>query len=103
MFPVPRMATAIEVEWAEMLSDRAGCTVADFLARPTFFMNYPIETLRVELMDGSTASFKYAFALVNPDWKAIGVFTEHCGHHVFPWHEARVWRDEILDFDQRDA
>ena len=86
-----------------MLAARAGCSAVEFQEAPESFMNYPIETMRVDLMDGSSVTFKYAFALINPAWKAIAVFTEHCGHHVFPWHEARVWRDGVLDFEQQDA
>lgn len=42
-------------------------------------------------MDGSLVEFKYAFALVSEERKAIAVFTEHCGHHVYPYHEAKVY------------
>jgi hypothetical protein len=41
-------------------------------------------------MDGSSVEFKYAFALHWPEKRAIAVFTEHCGHHVFPDAEASV-------------
>jgi hypothetical protein len=41
-------------------------------------------------MDGSSVEFKYAFALCWPEKRAIAVFTEHCGHHVYPDAEASV-------------
>lgn len=63
-------------------------------------MTYPMGTTRVELMDGSVAEFKYAFALVSEERKAIAVFTEHCGHHIFPYHEAKVLQDGLLQFQQ---
>ena len=55
-------------------------------------MDYPIDGVRVELMDGSQVEFKYAFALVSEELKTIAVFTEHCGHHVYPYHEAKVYQ-----------
>ncbi len=42
-------------------------------------------------MDGSRVELNYAFALVSEARRAIGVFTEHCGHHLYPHHEARVF------------
>jgi hypothetical protein len=43
--------------------------------------------------DGSTASFFYAILIEAPDLNEVGVFTEHCGYHIFPLagtHVARV-------------
>lgn len=43
--------------------------------------------------DGSTAMFKYAILIEAPEFNEIGVFTEHCGYHIFPLggtHAARV-------------
>ncbi len=39
-------------------------------------------TLR--FLDGSTAHFLHAFALRNPEYDELAVFTEHCLHHIFP-------------------
>lgn len=33
--------------------------------------------------DGSHLCFKYAFLVKNEETEEIGVFTEHCGYHVF--------------------
>jgi len=66
-------------------------------------MSYPIETVRVELMDGSLVEFKYAFALISEELKAIAVFTEHCGHHVLPFHEAKVFQAGRLIYAQSEA
>jgi hypothetical protein len=52
-------------------------------------------------MDGSFAEFRYAFALVSEHRRAIAVFTEHCGHHLFPYHEARVVMDGKVTYEQR--
>lgn len=99
-FPVPRLARQIEQEWSSLLATRFGCTAEEFNVQPEKFMSYPNGTLRVELMDGSEVHLKYAFALISEKWKAIAVFSEHCGHHVFPYHEAKVYHDEQLLFQQ---
>ena len=91
-YPVNRISSELEREWSVDLAKRFGQDVESFLANPTRVMQYPIDTVRVELMDGSHVEFKYAFALVSEHLKAITVFTEHCGHHVYPFHEARVYR-----------
>lgn len=41
-------------------------------------------TLIVRFEDDSEARFRYAFAIRDDDLGEIGVFTEHCGYHVFP-------------------
>ena len=43
--------------------------------------------------DGSTASFRYAILIEAPALNEIGIFTEHCGYHIFPLggtHIARI-------------
>ena len=56
-------------------------------------IQFPDETVRVELMDESVVEFKHALFIVSEEKKAIAVFTEHCGHHVLPFHEAKVFVD----------
>ena len=99
-YPVPRLAKLIQSEWAAELSAHLRCSESEFVANPEGRMSYPIETLRVELMDGSNVEFKYAFALVSEERRAIAVFSEHCGHHIFPYHEAKVYRNGMLQFEQ---
>jgi hypothetical protein len=41
------------------------------------------EAVRLVLCDGSTLSFRYAFAVVDPERRLVGVFTEHCGYYSF--------------------
>ena len=101
MFPVPRVAAELEREWSEELAARLVCSVESFLADPTAAMAYPVETVRIELMDGSSVEFKYAFFIVSESRKAIAVFTEHCGHHVFPYHGARAYSEGVLRYAQR--
>ncbi|MBK8093904.1 MAG: hypothetical protein IPK32_18490 [Verrucomicrobiaceae bacterium] len=43
--------------------------------------------------DGSKASFYYAILIEAPELNEVGVFTEHCGYHIFPLggtHVARI-------------
>jgi len=44
----------------------------------------PDKALKLKFPDGSTAAFKYAMILELPAYHEIAVFTEHCGHHIFP-------------------
>lgn len=44
--------------------------------------------------------FERAFHIVSEAKRAIAVFTEHCGHHVFPYHDAKVYRDGLLVYAQ---
>ena len=89
-FPVVVAARAAEEAWAAKLAQRAGVSEQEFRSAPTKHMAYPLERVRVRLMDGSSVEFKYAFVLQWPERRAIAVFTEHCGHHVFPATEASV-------------
>ncbi|MFZ2280664.1 MAG: hypothetical protein WAW39_22890 [Prosthecobacter sp.] len=41
-------------------------------------------TLVVRFEDDSEVRFQHAFAIRDKDLGEIGVFTEHCGYHVFP-------------------
>ena len=98
LFPVPRLSRELELEWAAPLSKHFGQDLANFLASPDRFMQFPSESVRIELMDGSAVEFKCAFALVSENLRAICVFTEHCGHHVFPYHEAKVYQGGRLTY-----
>ena len=46
--------------------------------------DFPSDTvIQLHFEDDSKAEFKYAFILEAPDFKEIGLFTEHCGYHIF--------------------
>jgi hypothetical protein len=96
MFPVPSLAEQLEQDWATELAERFGVSADQFRANPTRVMDYPAGTLRIELMDGSFVEFQRAFHIHSAAKKTIAVFTEHCGHHIYPHHEARVIRDGKL-------
>ena len=40
--------------------------------------------------DGSRIFFRYAFTLEDQNAAELGVFTEHCGYHVFPLTDTEV-------------
>ena len=99
-FPVPSLARRIEEEWAAELATHFGRERGDVLHQVRPWFQFPTELLRIELMDGSTVQFVNAFHIVDEAKHAIVVFTEHCGHHVYPYHEARVFKDGRLVFEQ---
>jgi hypothetical protein len=47
--------------------------------------DFPIsQRLKMDFEDGSSVSFRYAISIEAPEWGEVGVFTEHCGYHLFP-------------------
>jgi hypothetical protein len=102
MFPVPKFSDQLVRDWADQLSGRLGLTPEEIRANP-HCLTYPIGKLRIELMDGSAADFEYAFHVTSEEHGSIAVFTEHCGHHVFPSHGARVYRDGKLLYANKHA
>lgn len=51
-------------------------------------------------MDRSVVQFHYAFFIVSESKRAIAVFTEHCGNHIFPYHASKIYRDGELVYEQ---
>lgn len=100
MFTISRIGDQIVKEWAQELSDVTGHPVERLVENPQCF-DFPNGLLRIVLMDDSVVEFRWAFHIVSERNKAIAVFTEHCGHHVFPYHEAKVFRDEVLVYEQK--
>ncbi|MDM0121972.1 hypothetical protein [Variovorax arabinosiphilus] len=99
-YPVPRLAAQTASDWSEELGVHLGCSAVDVRERSEAVMKFPLETVRMELMDGSLVEFRFAFFIVSDTKKAVAVFTEHCGHHVFPYHEAKVFIDGRLVYEQ---
>jgi len=102
LLPVPRFSNQLVCDWADKLSGGLGLTPEQIRANPEC-LNYPIGKLRIELMDGSAAEFEYAFHVTSEEDGSIAVFTEHCGHHVFPSHDAKVYRDGKLVYANKHA
>jgi hypothetical protein len=47
-------------------------------------------TVNLKFPDGSSARFRYAFVIYAPELNEIGVFTEHCGYHIFPFEDTEI-------------
>jgi hypothetical protein len=92
-YPVPRHASQLIVDWAEELSRELGRPVEQILGEGLSAHDFSTRSeLHIKLMDGSFVQFHCAFHVVNESKCAIAVFTEHCGHHVFPFHDAVITR-----------
>jgi transcription antitermination factor NusG len=100
MYPVPALARHIEHEWAEELANHFGRSLEEVASTVRPWFGFPPGSIRVELMDGSFVEFKYSIFIVSESKRAIAVFTEHCGNHVYPYHEAKVFRDGALVYEQ---
>jgi hypothetical protein len=100
MYPVPSLARQLEAEWASDLAAYFGRSESDVLQHVRPWFDFPGGQLRIELMDGSIVQFEWAFHIASEAKRAIAVFTEHCGHHVFPYHEAKIYRDGLLVYAQ---
>lgn len=98
-YPVPRLAEAIVLEWADELAAQVERSAQD-LRLNTESLSFSNDTVRVELMDTSVVEFRNAFFVASDAKRAIAVFTEHCGHHVFPYHEAKVFVGGELRYSQ---
>lgn len=51
--------------------------------RPSAYDFPSRQSVQLHFPDGSFAKFRYAFALPDEAGRAVMVFTEHCGYHVF--------------------
>jgi hypothetical protein len=100
MYPVPFLALQIERQWAPELPEYFGRRIEEISEQTRPWFEHPSGLLRIELMDRSVVQFHWAFHIVSEAKYAIAVFTEHCGNHVFPYHGSKVYRDEVLVYDQ---
>jgi len=79
-------------ELAALLGHDANSLRVDYLR----LLSFPIETVRIELPDGSSVTFNYSFAIISEPKNAVAVFTEHCGYHVFQLCDTKVFRDDSV-------
>jgi hypothetical protein len=100
MYPVPALARRIEHEWAEELASHFGRSLEEVASTVRPWFDFSLGLTRIELMDGSRVEFKRSFFIVSESKKAVAVFTEHCGNHVYPYHEAKIFRDGALVYEQ---
>ena len=49
--------------------------------------DFSISAVAITFEDSSRVEFRYAFVIEAPELREVGVFTEHCGHHIFPLYE----------------
>jgi len=52
-------------------------------------------SVNIRFPDGSQANFYFAFLIEAPEWQEVGVFTEHCGYHIFPLNDAQIETVEL--------
>ena len=100
MFPIHRVCDLVLGEWLPELALHTGRPERELSEGGLSALDFEPGVLRIELMDGSFVEFHYAFHLLSERHKAIAVFSEHCGYHVFPYHEAKVFRDGELLYTQ---
>ena len=41
------------------------------------------QVAKVKFADGSFAEFRYPLVIEAPELNEVGIFTEHCGYHIF--------------------
>lgn len=46
--------------------------------------------LKMNFADGSFLFFHYAFYILDREANEVGVFTEHCGYHIFPLNDTKL-------------
>ena len=102
-FATPAVAAFIADQWAEEFAVLLKTTPEGIRNDGVDLLSLELETVRVELMDGSAVEFRYACSVVSGEKRAIAVLTEHCGHHIFPIHEAKLYHGEKLIYQQIGA
>ncbi len=70
-----KVAALILNDWAVELAAHLGRTEQQIRAHGLSATDYPNEIVEVQFADDSTASYRFAFALVSPEKNAIGVFS----------------------------
>ncbi len=72
-------------DWAEALAKWLGRSATEVAENGLGASDFASATeVHVDFEDGSTATFRYAFAVESERRDEIGVFTEHCGYWCFP-------------------
>lgn len=74
----------IRIEFAELLAKQVGRSWDDLVTNGLINADFPNnQDVEIKLPDGSSAYFKHAFYVINPNQSQVAVFTEHSGHHVY--------------------
>lgn len=48
------------------------------------------KTVRIKFHDDSFAEFRYTLVIEAPEFNEVGIFTEHCGYHIFSLYGTEV-------------
>ena len=92
-YPVVQRVQALILDWADELAAALRRTPEEIRHDGLTAYDFPANSeLHIKLMDGSTLRFRHAFHVVRDSDHALAVFSEHCGYHVFPLHDAEVAR-----------
>lgn len=102
-YGVPTMSALISDQWADEIAALLKNTPENIRNGEIDLFATPLVTVRVELMDDSFVEFRSACCIVSGQKRAIAVLTEHCGYHVFPIHEAKIYQEGKLTYQQIGA
>jgi hypothetical protein len=99
-YAIPTMSTIIRDQWADEIATLLETTSTNIHSGVMDLFATQLDTVRIELMDESFVEFRFACCIVSGHKRAIAVLTEHCGYHVFPIHEAKIYREGKLIYQQ---
>lgn len=102
-YAVPAMSARISDEWADEISALLKTAPENIRDGEIDLFATQLATVRIELMDESFVEFRSACYIVSGPKRAIVVLTEHCGYHIFPIHEAKIFYDGKLTYQQIGA
>jgi len=55
------------------------------------------QILHIKFEDESYAEFRYPLLINAPEFNEVGVFTEHCGYHIFNMNGTYINKKNLLD------
>lgn len=58
---------------------------------------FPNQILEIKFEDGSYAEFRYPLLINAPEFNEVGIFTEHCGYHIFNLGGTYINKRSTLD------
>ena len=58
---------------------------------------FPNQIVQIKFEDDSFAEFKYPLLINAPEFNEVGVFTEHCGYHIFNMGGTYINKKSLLD------
>lgn len=58
---------------------------------------FPNQIVQIKFEDESFAEFRYSLVINAPELNEVGIFTEHCGYHIFNLGGTFINKLSILD------